>query len=170
MESGQGNVGAQRVDVAVGLRSRESYLERSGVADCVYYMKIGFCGFGSRCRYNHHRARSLISTLRSGRGEYPKRIGEPNIKEVLLRIKMNFSEMSCVPLVISYSVWWCMWYILCSFLCTNTLSWWRITCSLLRYASALTLTIFHALFWLPMYDHFLVSTFNQSIATRISFY
>nr|CAN78097.1 hypothetical protein VITISV_040387 [Vitis vinifera] len=85
--------GLQRVDVAVGLRSRESYLERSGVADCVYYMKIGFCGFGSRCRYNHHRARSLISTLRSGRGEYPERIGEPNIKEVLLRIKMNFSEM-----------------------------------------------------------------------------
>lgn len=61
----------------LGLSSRESYPERPGVADCVYYMKTGFCGFGSRCRYNHPRDRSSVSTLRSGGGEYPERIGEP---------------------------------------------------------------------------------------------
>ncbi|RVX20794.1 Zinc finger CCCH domain-containing protein 32 [Vitis vinifera] len=45
----------------LGLSSRESYPERPGVADCVYYMKTGFCGFGSRCRYNHPRDRSSVN-------------------------------------------------------------------------------------------------------------
>ncbi|KAK9281155.1 hypothetical protein L1049_004049 [Liquidambar formosana] len=61
-----------------GLRGREPYPERPGVSDCVYYMRTGFCGFGSRCRYNHPRDRSAVAAaVRSGGGEYPERVGEP---------------------------------------------------------------------------------------------
>ncbi|XP_057965793.1 zinc finger CCCH domain-containing protein 32 [Malania oleifera] len=59
-----------------GLRSSESYPERPGVSDCSYYMRTGFCGFGSRCRYNHPRDRTaVVAAVRSG-GEYPERPGE----------------------------------------------------------------------------------------------
>ncbi|XP_022640470.1 zinc finger CCCH domain-containing protein 32 isoform X2 [Vigna radiata var. radiata] len=36
----------------------ESYPERPGVPNCVYYMRTGVCGYGSRCRYNHPRDRA----------------------------------------------------------------------------------------------------------------
>ncbi|KAK6940929.1 LOW QUALITY PROTEIN: Zinc finger, CCCH-type, partial [Dillenia turbinata] len=58
------------------LRSTESYPERPGASDCAYYMRTGFCGFGSRCRFNHPRDRTAVA-LRSGGGEYPERVGEP---------------------------------------------------------------------------------------------
>ena len=38
----------------------ESYPERSGVPNCVYYMRTGVCGYGGRCRYNHPRDRLLF--------------------------------------------------------------------------------------------------------------
>ncbi|GMH26018.1 hypothetical protein Nepgr_027861 [Nepenthes gracilis] len=62
----------------LGVTGRESYPERPGVSDCVYYMRTGFCGFGSRCRYNHPRdhASAAASSIRFG-GEYPERPGEP---------------------------------------------------------------------------------------------
>ncbi|GMH27767.1 hypothetical protein Nepgr_029610 [Nepenthes gracilis] len=61
------------------LTGRESYPERPGVSDCVYYMRTGLCGFGSRCRYNHprDRAAAAASAVRLGGGDYPERPGEP---------------------------------------------------------------------------------------------
>ncbi|GAB4829640.1 hypothetical protein Ancab_019302 [Ancistrocladus abbreviatus] len=59
-------------------RVGESYPERPGMSDCVYYMRTGFCGFGSRCRYNHPRDRAAAaSTVRLIGVEYPERPGEP---------------------------------------------------------------------------------------------
>ncbi|CAJ1969091.1 unnamed protein product [Sphenostylis stenocarpa] len=78
----------------------ESYPERPGVPNCVYYMRTGVCGYGSRCRYNHPRDRAAVTlsiTLRfcirlefhasvllllvaaavRATGEYPERVGEP---------------------------------------------------------------------------------------------
>lgn len=47
----------------LGLTSTESYPERPGVPNCVYYMRTGFCGYGVRCRYNHPRDRAAVSPL-----------------------------------------------------------------------------------------------------------
>ncbi|CAJ1969093.1 unnamed protein product [Sphenostylis stenocarpa] len=84
----------------------ESYPERPGVPNCVYYMRTGVCGYGSRCRYNHPRDRAAVTlsiTLRfcirlefhasvllllvlvvaivaaavRATGDYPERVGEP---------------------------------------------------------------------------------------------
>ena len=38
----------------------ESYPERPGAPNCVYYMRTGFCGYGGRCRYNHPRDRAAV--------------------------------------------------------------------------------------------------------------
>lgn len=63
----------------LGLASTETYPERIGVPDCVYYMRTGSCGFGNRCRYNHPRDRAAAVTMamRLSGGEYPERPGEP---------------------------------------------------------------------------------------------
>lgn len=45
----------------LGLTSSESYPERPGVPNCVYYMRTGFCGYGIRCRYNHPRDRAAVN-------------------------------------------------------------------------------------------------------------
>lgn len=45
----------------LGLRGSESYPERPGVPNCVYYMRTGFCGYGGRCRYNHPRDRVAVN-------------------------------------------------------------------------------------------------------------
>lgn len=55
----------------------ESYPERSGMPDCAYYMRTGFCGFGSRCRYNHPRDRAAVVAAVRATGDYPERPGEP---------------------------------------------------------------------------------------------
>ena len=44
----------------LGLRGSESYPERQGVPNCVYYMRTGFCGYGSRCHYNHPHNRAVV--------------------------------------------------------------------------------------------------------------
>ncbi|XP_038720038.1 zinc finger CCCH domain-containing protein 34-like [Tripterygium wilfordii] len=31
------------------------YPERPDEADCIYYLRTGFCGYGSWCRFNHPR-------------------------------------------------------------------------------------------------------------------
>lgn len=41
----------------------ESYPERPGLPDCVYYMRTGTCGYGSRCRYNHPRNRAAVNII-----------------------------------------------------------------------------------------------------------
>ncbi|MFQ6635937.1 hypothetical protein Gotur_012574, partial [Gossypium turneri] len=61
----------------LSLRGPESYPERPGVPDCVYYMRTGLCGYGSRCRYNHPRNRAAVEAAVRATGEYPERPGEP---------------------------------------------------------------------------------------------
>lgn len=43
----------------------ESYPERPDEADCIYYLRTGFCGYGSRCRFNHPRDRSSVNILKT---------------------------------------------------------------------------------------------------------
>ncbi|RXH77952.1 hypothetical protein DVH24_039923 [Malus domestica] len=47
----------------LGLTSSESYPERPGVPNCVYYMRTGFFGYGGRCQYNHPRDRGANMVL-----------------------------------------------------------------------------------------------------------
>ncbi|XVF80510.1 hypothetical protein PTKIN_Ptkin15bG0079300 [Pterospermum kingtungense] len=61
----------------LSLRGSDSYPERPGVTDCIYYMRTGFCGYGNRCRYNHPRNRAVVEAAVRARGEYPERPGEP---------------------------------------------------------------------------------------------
>ncbi|XP_041027777.1 zinc finger CCCH domain-containing protein 34-like [Juglans microcarpa x Juglans regia] len=62
----------------LGLGGPESYPERPDEADCIYYLRTGFCGYGSRCRFNHPRDRGVvIGAARPGGGEYPERVGQP---------------------------------------------------------------------------------------------
>ncbi|KAL9272714.1 Zinc finger CCCH domain-containing protein [Drosera capensis] len=56
---------------------REVYPERPGLSDCVYYMRTGFCGYGSRCRYNHPRDRTSAASATRLTGGYPEHPGEP---------------------------------------------------------------------------------------------
>ncbi|MFS8012631.1 putative transcription factor C3H family [Helianthus anomalus] len=53
--------------------------QRPDEADCIFYLRTGFCGYGSRCRFNHpvDRGGSVFGGVRSGGGEYPEHIGEP---------------------------------------------------------------------------------------------
>ncbi|KAL1288860.1 zinc finger CCCH domain-containing protein 58 [Arachis ipaensis] len=59
--------------------AEESYPQRPDEADCIYYLRTGFCGYGSRCRFNHPRDRAAAvgAAARTGGGEYPERIGQP---------------------------------------------------------------------------------------------
>lgn len=41
----------------------ESYPERPDEADCIYYLRTGFCGYGARCRFNHPRDRAAVISL-----------------------------------------------------------------------------------------------------------
>ncbi|KAJ7980234.1 Zinc finger CCCH domain-containing protein [Quillaja saponaria] len=62
----------------LGLGGGEAYPERPDEADCIYYLRTGFCGYGSRCRFNHPRDRgAVIGAARTGGGEYPEREGQP---------------------------------------------------------------------------------------------
>lgn len=38
----------------------ESYPERPDEPDCIYYLRTGVCGYGSRCRFNHPRDRGAV--------------------------------------------------------------------------------------------------------------
>ncbi|KAL2341148.1 hypothetical protein Fmac_009088 [Flemingia macrophylla] len=55
----------------------ESYPVRPDEADCTYYLRTGFCGFGSRCRFNHPRDRAAVVVPERAAGEYPERVGQP---------------------------------------------------------------------------------------------
>ncbi|XP_033141895.1 zinc finger CCCH domain-containing protein 58 isoform X2 [Brassica rapa] len=56
----------------------ELYPERLDEPDCVYYLRTGVCGYGSRCRFNHPRNRSpVLGGLRTEAGEFPERMGQP---------------------------------------------------------------------------------------------
>ncbi|KAK9077738.1 hypothetical protein SSX86_006075 [Deinandra increscens subsp. villosa] len=73
----------------------ESYPERPDEADCIYYLRTGFCGYGSRCRFNHPRDRgSVVGALRGGGGGYPERIGQP-VCQYYMRTGMCKFGASC---------------------------------------------------------------------------
>ncbi|XVE82095.1 hypothetical protein DITRI_Ditri15bG0119400 [Diplodiscus trichospermus] len=56
----------------------ETYPLRPNEADCLYYLRTGFCGYGSRCRFNHPRDRAAVMGAgRGGVGEYPERVDQP---------------------------------------------------------------------------------------------
>jgi len=44
-----------------GGAGEESYPQRPDEVDCTYYLRTGFCGFGSRCRFNHPRDRAVVT-------------------------------------------------------------------------------------------------------------
>ncbi|XP_018442996.1 zinc finger CCCH domain-containing protein 58 [Raphanus sativus] len=65
----------------LGLRGGggEPFPERPDEPDCIYYLRTGVCGYGSRCRFNHppNRAPVLGGGLRTEPGEFPERMGQP---------------------------------------------------------------------------------------------
>lgn len=61
-----------------GGSGEDSYPQRPDEVDCTYYLRTGFCGFGSRCRFNHPRDRAAVIGAASRTvGEYPERVGQP---------------------------------------------------------------------------------------------
>lgn len=77
--SGGAETGLEEPMWQLGLGGLDSYPERPGEADCIYYLRTGFCGYGARCRFNHPRERSMAvgAVGRPGGGEYPERVGQP---------------------------------------------------------------------------------------------
>ncbi|RID68688.1 hypothetical protein BRARA_C00831 [Brassica rapa] len=64
----------------LGLRGggNESYPERPDEPDCVYYLRTGVCGYGSRCQFNHPPNRPpVLGGLRAEAGEFPERMEQP---------------------------------------------------------------------------------------------
>ncbi|KAF8401525.1 hypothetical protein HHK36_012465 [Tetracentron sinense] len=75
------------------LGGRESYPERPGEPDCIYYTRNGFCGYGARCRFNHPRGRTMVvGAARPGGGEYPERVGQPVLAIDQCGIKESLQE------------------------------------------------------------------------------
>ncbi|KAK2992012.1 hypothetical protein RJ640_014873 [Escallonia rubra] len=73
----------------------ESYPERPDEADCIYYLRTGFCGYGARCRFNHPRDRSsVMGSMRASGGEYPERVGQP-VCQYYMRTGMCKFGASC---------------------------------------------------------------------------
>ncbi|KAG5416458.1 hypothetical protein IGI04_004025 [Brassica rapa subsp. trilocularis] len=64
-----------RLALSSGGGGGESYPERSDEADCIYYLRTGVCGYGSRCRFNHPRNRGAV--IGGGDGGLPERMGHP---------------------------------------------------------------------------------------------
>ncbi|PPR96135.1 hypothetical protein GOBAR_AA24531 [Gossypium barbadense] len=82
----------------LSVRGVESYPERLGVTDCVYYMRTGFCGYGNSCRYNHPRNRAAVEAAVRATGEYPERPGEPICQFYLKTGTCKFGA-SCINLM-----------------------------------------------------------------------
>ncbi|PIA61573.1 hypothetical protein AQUCO_00300828v1 [Aquilegia coerulea] len=61
----------------LGLGGRDSYPERPGEPNCVYYMRTGTCGYGARCRFNHPHDRTAAAGAMRQAEEYPEREGQP---------------------------------------------------------------------------------------------
>ncbi|GMH28426.1 hypothetical protein Nepgr_030269 [Nepenthes gracilis] len=57
----------------------EAYPERPGEPDCIFYLRNGFCGYGSRCRFNHpcDPGGVGLGAGRPGGGDYPERAVQP---------------------------------------------------------------------------------------------
>ncbi|KAL3648861.1 hypothetical protein CASFOL_005264 [Castilleja foliolosa] len=91
-----GETGLEEPMWQLGLGSGpESYPERPGEPDCIYYLRTGFCGYGNRCRFNHPRDRSMArEMLRASGGEFPERVGQP-ICQYFMRTGMCKFGASC---------------------------------------------------------------------------
>ncbi|CAI0467465.1 unnamed protein product [Linum tenue] len=64
--------------LGLGGEGEAGYPERPDEADCIYYLRTGFCGYGARCRFNHPRDRAaVLGAARAGGGEFPERVGQP---------------------------------------------------------------------------------------------
>lgn len=74
-----GETGVEASMWRLGLRSGgETYPERPDEPDCIYYLRTGVCGYGSRCRFNHPRDRgAVMGAARGDSGEFPERAGQP---------------------------------------------------------------------------------------------
>ncbi|KAH0881427.1 hypothetical protein HID58_068821 [Brassica napus] len=71
------------VQASVWRAGGESYPERPDEPDCIYYLRTGACGYGSRCRFNHPRDRgAVVGGVRGGGGggdgALPERMGQPH--------------------------------------------------------------------------------------------
>ncbi|KAF3610216.1 hypothetical protein DY000_02051313 [Brassica cretica] len=71
------------VQASVWRGGGESYPERPDEPDCIYYLRTGACGYGSRCRFNHPRDRgAVVGGVRGGGGggdgALPERMGQPH--------------------------------------------------------------------------------------------
>ncbi|KFK38099.1 hypothetical protein AALP_AA3G069300 [Arabis alpina] len=56
----------------------EVFPERPDEPDCIYYLRTGVCGYGSRCRFNHPRDRgAVVGGVRGEAGALPERMGHP---------------------------------------------------------------------------------------------
>ncbi|KAE9455253.1 hypothetical protein C3L33_12857, partial [Rhododendron williamsianum] len=78
--------------LGLGGRGSEQYPERPDEADCIYYLRTGFCGhlkFGRsktsmlrryhvimQTRYSHQQC-AVVGAIRPGGGEFPERVGQP---------------------------------------------------------------------------------------------
>ncbi|RRT63178.1 hypothetical protein B296_00019177 [Ensete ventricosum] len=51
------------------------YPDRPGQPDCLYYLRTGVCGYGSKCKYNHPAHSEQITRFS---GELPQRDGQPD--------------------------------------------------------------------------------------------
>ncbi|CAN8260273.1 unnamed protein product [Cochlearia groenlandica] len=73
----------------------ESYPERPDEPDCIYYLRTGACGYGSRCRFNHPQDRGAI-VRRGGGGDglLPERMGHPVCQHFMRTGTCKFSA-SC---------------------------------------------------------------------------
>ncbi|KAK4770915.1 hypothetical protein SAY87_031447 [Trapa incisa] len=61
----------------LGVEGSKSYPERPSEADCIHYLRTGFCGYGAKCRFNHPPERGrVMEAVRTGIAEYPERTGQ----------------------------------------------------------------------------------------------
>ncbi|KAK6134689.1 hypothetical protein DH2020_031614 [Rehmannia glutinosa] len=53
------------------------YPERPGEPDCIYYLRTGTCGYGTKCRFNHpcNAGRQVYGVKNIG--DLPERVGKP---------------------------------------------------------------------------------------------
>ncbi|KAL8142819.1 hypothetical protein V2J09_015851 [Rumex salicifolius] len=55
-----------------------AYPERPGEPDCIYFLRTGSCGYGTRCRFNHPHDRAVVyGSARDIGGDFPERAGQP---------------------------------------------------------------------------------------------
>ncbi|KAI4311180.1 hypothetical protein MLD38_036095 [Melastoma candidum] len=71
------------------------YPSRPDEADCIYYLRTGYCGYGARCRFNHPPDRgAVLGAARSSGIEYPERVGQP-VCQYYMRTGMCKFGASC---------------------------------------------------------------------------